>query len=511
MKLLTLLHFYQPFDQQEDILNRIVHECYLPLTRGLLNVPRARVVVNISGALTELLINRGYQEVIDNFNLLYSRGQIEYTSSSKYHAFLPLLPSAEIDRQIMLNNEINSKYLKGFAPDGFFSPEMSVSPHILNAVARNKFKWIAAPHLSCASSFPGPTKIYVDENTGLNILFRNKRVSSLMLSSMCRTADDLIKETTDLHESDKYWVTVMDAETFGHHRIGHEKFLFDVLSHSFIEPVLSHDLFNALSLEKSSVKMSSATWTNEEQDFWLDKDPKHRTDAKSFILWNDPDNPIHALQWKLLNLVLSTLTVYKNKNSAQYVQAREDLDKALASDPFWWASAKPWWSLEMIEQGAYRLKSVLINLDPEMQSTKDAENLYRNILDLAFDWQRTGYIRKRHLENSSTYMKEPLYKRTHAEWFNQLVLEFEDELNKSAARKDFEKAIKWRDALIKIKSGTDIYDILHVVDELWTARTIPSVKPFFAHSWEEFSDYAKSIFLNVPDKEAFERWKGLTK
>ena len=66
-----------------------------------------------------------------------------------------------------------------------------------------------------------------------------------------------------------------------------------------------------------------------------------------------------------------------------------------------------------------------------------------------------------------------------------------DEMKKATERKDFEKAVKWRDAIIKIHNETDIYDVLHVVDELWSARNIPSVKPFLDHKPEELSDYIK--------------------
>jgi len=47
---------------------------------------------------------------------------------------------------------------------------------------------------------------------------------------------------------------------------------------------------------------------------------------------------------------------------------------------------------------------------------------------------------------------------------------------------------------------------LHVVDELWAARHIPSVKPFLEHKWEEFSDFAKHSFKNIKSKEDFEKW-----
>ena len=52
----------------------------------------------------------------------------------------------------------------------------------------------------------------------------------------------------------------------------------------------------------------------------------------------------------------------------------------------------------MIEQGCFGLKSVLSTLDPLLQSMKEGESLYKTILDIAFDWQRSGYIRKKHLE-----------------------------------------------------------------------------------------------------------------
>ena len=106
-------------------------------------------------------------------------------------------------------------------------------------------------------------------------------------------------------------------------------------------------------------------------------------------------------------------------------------------------------------------------------------------------------------------MKEPFNQRTPAEWHNQMILEFEDEMKKAAGNMDYEKAIKWRDAVIKIKKGTDIYDVLHVVDELWTVRNIPSVKPFLKHAWGEFSSFAKGNFKDVKDEKDFEKQKNL--
>ncbi len=512
MFLTNLLHFYQPYNQQMDILDRIVHESYLPLIKGFLDRPNAKAIVNINGGLLNLLQEHGYEEVLQGLKTLLDRGQMEFTGSAMYHAFLPLLPEAEIKRQIMLNDE-KQRHCFGdsFSPIGFFSPEMAVSDTVLEIVSGLGYKWIAAPQVAFGPSLPDLKSIYRDEKTGLSVFFRNKRVSSLILSAVTRSAKDLIEETQDIQCDNCYWFTVMDAETFGHHRVRHERFLFELLDSKRFDTCTAKDLLE-LSYQQIDVSLRPSTWTNEEQDFWLEKEgKKEETTAKSFVLWKDPENPIHKLQWEFVDFVISEVDAVVEASQGSVGEARHKLDIALASDQFWWASAKPWWSLEMIEQGAYMLKDVIYTLSASEELRKKADNFYRKILDQAFEWQRTGYIRKKHLENSKTFMQKSFGERTPPEWYNQIILEFEDEMNKASQSKDFEKAIKWRDALEKLKSGLDIYDVLHVVDELWSARSIPEVKPFLKHKWEEFSNFAKGQFRDEQGnlglgKDSFENW-----
>ena len=511
MKICFFLHFYQPYNQQDDILIRIVNECYLPLTRGLLNTPKAKAVVNINASLSRLLVEKGYSEVIDNLKELHKQGKIEFSGSSVYHAFLPLMPESEITRQIDSNIEINKKIFGDlFEPRGFFSPEMAVSDIVLKMAKETGHDWMVCPSVSYRGEKFETDKLYIDQNTKLKLLFRNKRVSSIILSSVCRDVEDFVKETQDIINVDKYWLCVMDAETFGHHRIGHEKFLFEIMQDARFEPTLASKIIDGLS-DVEEVRIRPSTWSNEEQDFWLDKEKTQSTDAKSFILWKDPENPIHALQWELTDLAIEYLANYDNKSSEDYVKARELLDVALSSDQYWWASAKPWWSLEMVEVGAYQLKSVIGTLGTGTKTMVKADEIYRKILDKAFEWQRDGIIRKRHLDNSGTYLKQTFKRRTPPDWFNLMILELEYEMILSAQRRDFEKAIKWRDALLKIQLETDIYDVLHVVDELWSAKHLPNLKAFVEFEWDELSDFVKPYLIdregNTLTKEAFEIWK----
>lgn len=500
MDICFLLHFYQPHDQQSDILERIVNESYRPILQGLYKRPHAKLVVNINGGLISLLKEQGYTDVLDTLKKLIKRGQVEITTSAMYHAFLPLIPKNEISRQIDLNTK---EQIKAFGNDlkinGFFSPEMAISDIVIDTASKQNMQWIAAPSLSLKDGNPSSDVIYKYKD--LNILFRNKRVSSLILSAVTRDAQTLIRETTDLHNEDKYWFCVMDAETFGHHRIGLEELLFDILDNKFFNPVTAIELINkGLAVKEASIR--PCTWTNTEQDFHL------KDGSNSFILWKDPSNTIHETQWEFTNFVIKSVNNYKDKSKPNYKKARKLLDTAIASDQFWWASVKPWWSLEMIEQGAFSLLTVVKTLYvTENKNVSKAESYYRTILDKAFYWQRSGYVRQKHLENSSTHMKDPFSKRAPAEWFNQIVLEFEDEMNKASKNRDFERAIKWRDALLKIKQNTDIYDVLHVVDELWSARKIPELKPFLEHDYKEFSDFAKDNFRDVNSEKDFRDWQ----
>ena len=473
-------------------MERVVNESYRPLMKIFKDNPRARATFNISGALVELLDQKGYRDVLDALKELLERGQVELTGSAAYHAFLPLLSKEEAIRQI----ELNDVFLRGqfgglYQPKGFFSPELAFDYQTAKIVRDRGYEWLVAPELAYGSQPAWPNKtFYLEEVPGLKIFFRHKRASVLILAGISRTAESLLKvDLEDLVNQDIYILAVMDAETFGHHRPGMDDFLEEILKlESFRSIKVSEIIERFGESEKVSVRESS--WSNEEQDFWLDKE-KGVVSQNPFLLWKDPSNPIHQLQWEFAGWVVGLV---KEKASGES-RSRHALDKALGSDQFWWASAKPWWSLEMIEAGAFRLKELVEELPrvTEEQRRKAGE-YYRRILEHAFDWQRTGKIRDAY-RKAGDWKSTPLKERTPPDWYNLIILEFEDEMKKAAGNREFEKAIKWRDALIKLKKGTDIYDVLHVVDDLQTVRKIPSLKGVADHKPEEISEFAREHFI----------------
>ena len=107
MKWANFLHIYQPSNQIEEIFHKVVSESYKPLIQTLKDHPLTRITLNINAALSEQLLARGYEDLINDIIFVADRGQIEFTDSAKYHALLPFLEKDEIVRQIKLNQETN--------------------------------------------------------------------------------------------------------------------------------------------------------------------------------------------------------------------------------------------------------------------------------------------------------------------------------------------------------------------------------------------------------------------
>ncbi|PKL72427.1 hypothetical protein CVV26_01510 [Candidatus Kuenenbacteria bacterium HGW-Kuenenbacteria-1] len=499
----NFLHFYQPFNQMPDILERIVNESYRKIIQGLKENPKAKMTININGSLTELLVKYDYLDVINDLKQLAQKGQIEFTGSAKFHPFLPLLPEIEIERQIKLNTETNEKYFgEIYNPKGFFIPELAYSLKVAQVAKKLNFEWVIAEQLACPieKSEIEFNKIYqIKELNNFKILFRDKRISILILSAIVRSAQSLLEELGDEIKKERYLLTVMDAETFGHHRPGLEKFLFEIYQNKTFEKVFVSDLIKKFGV-KEELEPRESTWSSEEQDFWLDRE-KGIIQSNPFILWSHPENPIHQLQWEFTYWVINFVNTLNIKES-WYSEIRNKLDMAIASDQYWWASAQPWWSLEMIEQGVFALRDVIYSIPEISQADKNKANeFYQKILAIAFEWQRSGKIRGAYKKAHKTIQRKPFKEEVPDDWYNLIILEFEDEMEKAIKKQEFEKAIKWRDAIYKLKAGVDIYDVLHIVDDLRIIRTLPSLKSFYEHSVDEFSNFVKEHFKDFEEEK----------
>jgi len=455
----NFLHIYQPPNQMADILERIVHESYRKIISGLKDHPRAKITLNINAGLAEQLAEHGYHDIIDGIKFLLERGQIELTETAKYHPFLPLTPYAEIIRQIKLNFETNRRFFgSAYKPVGFFPPEMAYNHRVSDAAAEMGFQWIIIDEIAYNGKIeqvPFNQVFSIKRHPNLKVLFRERRMSNLIMSAVVRSEKTLVEAMGGELKKNRYLITAMDGETFGHHRPGLDKLLFSVFNSKKFRLVTVSELIKQFPLA-GAIDPVPSNWASAETDILANK---------QFLSWDDPENPIHKWQWELTSFVLKLVELTDSK-AAGFSEAREKMDRALHSCQYWWACAKPWWSLEMIEAGAFRLLDTVRSIPGvKTRDVEQAFDLYQKIVLKAFEWQRTGYIRELASEQRQ-WARIPFQDRAKVGEYPAFMEMMKREMSRAAKRQEFEKAILWRDAMTKIENKTDVYDAVHVVDQL---------------------------------------------
>lgn len=457
----NFLHIYQPAYQVEEIFDRVVSESYKPLIQTLKDYPQTKITLNINGALSEQLVQRGYQLLVDDIKFVAGRGQIEFTDTAKYHPLLPLLDEENIVRQIKLNRETNQKIFGDvYRPLGFFPPEMAYSINLAPLLDRTGYQWIIIDEIAFNGRInqADTNIVYKIKDTNLFVFFRERNPSNLIMSAIVRQEQDFTEIMGQEYSRKGYMITGMDGETFGHHRPGLQKLLTGLLISKDFEHIFFSELINRID-RKKEIKPVVSTWASTEKEI---------EEKKQFLTWKDKENEIHNLQWELQALALDTIKKSSLNNEESVL--RNKLDQALASDQFFWASARPWWSLEVIELGAWRLLDAIKSvIGVERKILAKAQRMYYRIIATAFEWQRTGRVRKIYKDYRER-PRIPFKDRTVGQgepWVFDAFIEMMKKAMKEAADKEsYEEAIIWRDAVWKLETKNDIYDAIHAVDLL---------------------------------------------
>ena len=440
----NFLHFYQPPTQKEEWVERITKEAYRPILLGLKENPKAQITFNINGVLFDLWREFGQSDVIEMVGELVSRGQIELTGSAKFHPLLPKLPEDEIRRQIELNAKTLREYIgRGYQSKGFFPPEMAYDTNVARVAREMGFSWIIADELS----FPDlpraesrGDRIYQEKESGITIFFREREFSYRILSGQLGTGNLFLEALGDRVGKNEYLLTAMDGETFGHHRPGMDRALMELLKLDEVQTILLSDLPEHFP-QVETVETRPSTWALMEKD--LEK-------KVPFARWDDPDNEIHKLQWELTDLAIKTV-----RHSSKPGKARETLDRALHSDQYWWASARPWWSLEMVERGAYELRETILAVEDAGDEIKQrAKELYFAIVTLGFDWQRVGKV-----EQLAKQEDEEIRMRTDAAFpklpkaeLEKMIAHIKDEMEEVAKHQEYERAAILRNRMKELEA-----------------------------------------------------------
>lgn len=382
----NLLHIYQPPGQKKEITQKVAKESYLRIIEILKKRPSVKISLNINASLTEQLPKAGLSSMIDDLKVLASRGQVEFTGSAKYHVILALLPENEVIRQIELNNQTNKKFFgKLWQPTGFFIPELCYSKKVASIIKALGFKWIVLDEIAYNGKFNKVKfeKKYIIKDIGLPVFFRNARISNLFFTAEAKNIHDFFRILKEDGRSQKYLLTALDGENLGHHQKEMDELYEQILDTKKIIAINFSDLLKIYK-QQEEISPLPSSWSSREEEL------KRKV---FYPLWKNPKNEIHRKQWQLTNLVIKEVT--KRKGDPDYRLARKKLDQALHSDQYWWASANPWWSVEIIENGARMLVNTLATLKTiSPVILQKAENLYQQISTTARKWQDTGRAQK---------------------------------------------------------------------------------------------------------------------
>ena len=176
----------------------------------------------------------------------------------------------------------------------------------------------------------------------------------------------------------------MDVENLGHHRPGLERYWQSLVEDPRVTTMTVTDLLQHLSsVRPQQITPLAASWAT------LPADMARKV---PYPLWNDPDNALHHLQWQLTGLLLQELVGSAFAESPAILQK---IDRALASDQYWWASATPWWDVSIVRRGADALFSALRELHPSQPVLQRAENLKTAIDTLTLHWHESGLADRR--------------------------------------------------------------------------------------------------------------------
>lgn len=409
-----LLHAYQPPTQLPRVVRKIANESYRPLVSLYREMPEAKVTVNISGSLTDILYDLCFSDVIEGFEDLARNGQVEFTGSAKYHPILPLIPEDEIKRQIELNFKTN-KYFFGdaFKPRGFFLPELCYGKPIVKPVVDTGHEWFIMSGIGCPAEWPVNLMYQVESEEGrrIAVFFRDDVLSNMIgfqdMEGGKPFLDELRKAQGERGVEDMYVITAMDAETFGHHiRLWEKLFLMEAYEEIQQQKSLSAQQKQILEATKGEIKAVTvsellelfpkgdviepmpSSWSTTAEDLEND-DP--------YPLWNGKDNKLHSHLWESLQICLETvqraLEVADSEESRKYAWiARLLLDRAEHSCQWWWASKRPWWDINMIANGLHEHHRAMINAYKAIKSSGcddeiKKEYYYKLIAAREFRWK----------------------------------------------------------------------------------------------------------------------------
>lgn len=269
----------------QEILERISRECYLPANMLLLKLikenPEIRIAFSVSGLALDQFADFA-PEVLYSFRALAESGSVEFLGETHYHSLACMIDGDEFEKQVRLHTEKLEYYL-GVTPVVFRNTELIYSNEIGKRVHKMGFKGIFCDGIEKIMGYRSAHHLYEHPDNDLAILLRNYRLSDDIAFRFQQADSPLTVEKyvswIETIPPDQTLVNIaMDYETFGEHQkksSGIFSFLENLLTrlsnHDSLKMISVSD---AIQLEKRKAKLSVpllVSWADRERDLsaWL--------------------------------------------------------------------------------------------------------------------------------------------------------------------------------------------------------------------------------------------------
>jgi alpha-amylase len=209
----------------QDILERIARECYLPANVLLLKLiktnPRIRVTFSISGIALDQMAEYT-PEVLDSFRALGETGSVEFLAETQYHSLASMVPGEEFEAQVMEHVEKLHRYLN-VRPTVFRNTELIYSDEIGMRVRAMGFEGIFCDGLEKILGGQSPHHLFQHPENDLKILLRNYRLSDdiafrFRQGDQKLTIEKYLGWLRAIPQHERLIALAMDYETFGEHQ-----------------------------------------------------------------------------------------------------------------------------------------------------------------------------------------------------------------------------------------------------------------------------------------------------
>ncbi|MCM8787361.1 MAG: hypothetical protein NC935_04830 [Candidatus Omnitrophica bacterium] len=380
---INFLHLYQPPWQKKEIVEEFTNKSYRYILNILKKYPKTKITMNISGCLTEQLLNYGFRDILDDIKKLTLKKQIELVGSAMYHPILPLIPEDEVIRQIKLNENINSKIFgkawgvskKIYGLRGFFMPEMAYSKKVAKIISKMGYEWIILDEIALDGKFNNinwSTKYYIKDvkckNSKENfiVVFRDRKFYKNTFET--EKIDKMLKNK---NLNNIFIVTARDGE--GYNLNLNKKTL------ETIEKVVRNKNVETMTISEYLKKIKNKKDVDLKRCNW-ESDPSEIKRKDYYSIWNNKNNEIHKKLWFFIKNIKKV--VDKNKNDPNYFWARKHLDKAFTSCTWWWADGRfKGYNPDEIEKGCLEMIKSIRSLNKLDIYTKIYfEKIYSNII-----------------------------------------------------------------------------------------------------------------------------------